>query len=83
MYVRVEVRAQDDVLHALTSGDPHQQDDDRSDGLDTPDGTGPGGPNGGGEPAPVPSPATEPKTYTEEEALACSLEDPEACEACQ
>ncbi len=49
----------------------------------TPDGTGPGGPNGGGEPAPVPSPATEPKTYTEEEALACSLENPEACEACQ
>ncbi|MEZ4749609.1 MAG: hypothetical protein R3B54_02975 [Bdellovibrionota bacterium] len=27
--------------------------------------------------------ATEKKRYTEEEALACSLEDPEACEACQ
>jgi ribonucleoside-diphosphate reductase alpha chain len=34
-------------------------------------------PNGGGEPAPAP------KTYTEEEALACSLENPESCEACQ
>ena len=30
-----------------------------------------------------PAPAAEPKTYTEEEALACSLENPEACEACQ
>jgi ribonucleoside-diphosphate reductase alpha chain len=34
-------------------------------------------PTGGGEPAPAP------KTYTDEEALACSLENPEACEACQ
>jgi ribonucleoside-diphosphate reductase alpha chain len=42
----------------------------------TPDG-GPGGPTGGGEPAPAPT------TYTDEEALACSLENPEACEACQ
>ena len=46
----------------------------------TPDGPGP---SGGGEPAPLPAPAAEPKTYTEEEALACSLENPEACEACQ
>jgi len=34
-------------------------------------------PTGGGEPAPAP------KTYTDEEAIACSLENPEACEACQ
>jgi ribonucleoside-diphosphate reductase alpha chain len=34
-------------------------------------------PTGGGEPAP------EPKTYTDEEAIACSLENPESCEACQ
>jgi ribonucleoside-diphosphate reductase alpha chain len=33
-------------------------------------------PSGGGEPAPVP-------TYTDEEAVSCSLENPEACEACQ
>jgi ribonucleoside-diphosphate reductase alpha chain len=33
-------------------------------------------PTGGGEPAP------EKKTYTDEEAIACSLENPEACEAC-
>ena len=36
-----------------------------------------GGPSGGGEPAPAP------KTYSDDEALACSLENPEACEACQ
>jgi ribonucleoside-diphosphate reductase alpha chain len=34
-------------------------------------------PTGGGEPSP------EPKTYTDEEAVACSLENPESCEACQ
>ena len=34
-------------------------------------------PGGGGEPMP------EPKTYTDEEAIACSLENPESCEACQ
>jgi len=40
--------------------------------------TTPGGgpPNGGGQPAP------EKKTFTDEEAIACSLENPEACEAC-
>ncbi|MCB1268724.1 MAG: ribonucleoside-diphosphate reductase subunit alpha [Microthrixaceae bacterium] len=45
----------------------------------TPDGSGPGGPGGpgGGEPAPAPT------AYSDEEALACSLENPEACEACQ
>ncbi len=37
----------------------------------TPDG------GGGGTPAP------EPKQYTDEEAVACSLENPETCEACQ
>jgi ribonucleoside-diphosphate reductase alpha chain len=39
--------------------------------------TTPGGGDDGGTPAP------EPKQYTDEEALACSLENPEACEACQ
>ncbi len=37
----------------------------------------PSGPSGGGEPAPAP------KQYSDEEALACSIENPEACEACQ
>jgi ribonucleoside-diphosphate reductase alpha chain len=40
-------------------------------GSTTPDG------GGGGTPAP------EPKQYTDEEAVACSLENPESCEACQ
>ncbi len=35
----------------------------------------PPGPTGGGEPAP--------RTFSDEEALACSLENPESCEACQ
>ena len=34
-------------------------------------------PTDGGEPAPQPT-----KTFTDEEALACSLENPESCEAC-
>ena len=37
---------------------------------------GSGGPTGGGQPAP------EKKMFTDEEAIACSLENPEACEAC-
>jgi ribonucleoside-diphosphate reductase alpha chain len=37
--------------------------------------TPPSGPDGGGEPP-------EKKTFTDEEAIACSLENPEACEAC-
>jgi len=36
-----------------------------------------GGGRGGGQPAPVETP-----TFTDEEAIACSLENPEACEAC-
>lgn len=36
-------------------------------------GTTPDGPGGGGEPK---------KTFTDEEAVACSLENPESCEAC-
>ncbi len=57
--------------------------------------TGPDGPNGGGVPA-TPLPTKESgeaegtaadggteKTFTDEEALACSLENPESCEACQ
>ena len=39
-------------------------------------GTNGDGPTGGGQPAP------EKKTFTEEEAIACSLENPEHCEAC-
>jgi ribonucleoside-diphosphate reductase alpha chain len=35
-----------------------------------------GGPNGGGQPVP------EKTMFTDEEAIACSLENPEACEAC-
>ncbi len=37
---------------------------------------GSGGPTSGGQPAP------EKKMFTDEEAIACSLENPEACEAC-
>mgnify|MGYP000376965422 CR=1 FL=1 len=37
--------------------------------------TPPSGPNGGGAPEPT-------QTFTDEEALACSLENPESCEAC-
>jgi len=40
-------------------------------------GSEPSGGNGGGQTAPV-----ETRTFTDEEALACSLENPEACEAC-
>ena len=40
-----------------------------------------------GEPSPLPSPtvasANEETTTTDEEAIACSLENPESCEACQ
>ncbi|MHB1137444.1 MAG: ribonucleoside-diphosphate reductase subunit alpha, partial [Microthrixaceae bacterium] len=56
-----------------------------------------GGPSGGGVPAtPLPTreadgaatpeveaPAAEAKQYSDEEAVACSLENPESCEACQ
>src|SRR5690606_38593835 len=51
-----------------------------------------GGPGGGGEPTPLPvkdseadggaEPAAAQK-FTDDEALACSLENPESCEACQ
>ena len=40
--------------------------------------SGPLGGPGGGEPAPAPT-----RTFSEAEALACSLENPESCEACQ
>lgn len=43
----------------------------------TPNGSGPA-PTNGGEPKSV----TEPKAFTEAEAVACSLENPEHCEAC-
>ncbi len=64
--------------------------------TNTPAGGTTDGPNGGGVPAtPLPTKDTvEPaesteatevteKTFTDEEALACSLENPESCEACQ
>jgi ribonucleoside-diphosphate reductase alpha chain len=35
-----------------------------------------------GAPTPPPPPQGTPKTFTDEEAIACSLENPEACEAC-
>jgi len=35
-----------------------------------------------GAPTPPPAPQGTPKTFTDEEAIACSLENPEACEAC-
>jgi ribonucleoside-diphosphate reductase alpha chain len=45
--------------------------------------TTPTAPTGGGEPAPAPKTEAPKKTYSDEEAIACSLENPEACEACQ
>ncbi|MFM7069609.1 MAG: ribonucleoside-diphosphate reductase subunit alpha, partial [Actinomycetes bacterium] len=42
--------------------------------------TGAGGPDGGETVAPI---NPEAKQYTDEEAVACSLENPESCEACQ
>ena len=33
-------------------------------------------------PAPPPNNGGEPKAFTDAEALACSLENPESCEAC-
>ena len=39
--------------------------------------TAPAPPTGGGEPAPAP------QTYSDADAVACSLENPESCEACQ
>ena len=45
-----------------------------------PGGSGPGGsgPGDGGQPQPAPADG-----YTDDEAVACSLENPESCEACQ
>jgi ribonucleoside-diphosphate reductase alpha chain len=42
----------------------------------------PTSPNGGGEPAPIDTSAGDKKVFTDEEAIACSLANPEACEAC-
>ena len=39
-------------------------------------------PTGGGELAPIDTSAAGKKTFTDEEAIACSLANPEACEAC-
>ncbi len=60
----------------------------------TTNGNGPGGggvpatplPTQATEAAPAPDAAAEPeakKEYSDEEAIACSLENPESCEACQ
>ena len=38
---------------------------------------------GGSDSAPTPTPPAPKKDYTEAEALACSLENPESCDACQ
>ena len=38
---------------------------------------------GGNDPSPSPTPPAPKKEYTPEEAIACSLENPESCEACQ
>jgi ribonucleoside-diphosphate reductase alpha chain len=50
-------------------------------------GPAPSGPTGGGEPAVIGAARGETapvaKSFTEEEALACSLENPDSCEACQ
>ena len=63
MYLlRLEVRAEDDVLPALAPGDPD-----------------PAGDQSVVEPA-ADSPTS---TVSDEDALACSLENPETCEACQ
>ncbi|MEI2639742.1 MAG: ribonucleoside-diphosphate reductase subunit alpha [Microthrixaceae bacterium] len=48
-------------------------------------GSGPvSGPSGGGEPVPMPTREPEPESgYSDADAVACSLENPESCEACQ
>ncbi len=43
--------------------------------------SGPGG--GGGQPQPLARPTATDPTYTDEESVACSLENPDSCEACQ
>ena len=39
-------------------------------------------PTGGGEPAPMPAVSAPAKEYSDAEAVACSLENPESCDAC-
>jgi len=46
--------------------------------------TGPGGDGGGSDTvAPIKDPVAPIKEYSDEEAIACSLENPDSCEACQ
>ena len=45
--------------------------------------TGPDGGNGGESVAPINPEKSAKKEYSDEEAIACSLENPESCEACQ
>ena len=78
--LRLEERAQDHVLPALPAGDADQQDDGVGVGRDHE--AGRRRPSGGEPAAASPLPAPK-KTFTEEEAMACSLENPESCEACQ
>ena len=66
VHVRVEGRPQDHLLPAQPSGHPDQPGHCRW--LR-------GGPTGGPDGAPK-------TTFTDEEAVACSLENPESCEAC-
>ena len=72
MYLlRLEDGAEDDVLPALAPGHPDPQTTMAHDAA----------PRGVGDAA---APATRSATDSpDEEALACSLENPESCEACQ
>ena len=67
---RLEVRAEDDLLPALAAGDPDPADDDRAVEATA------------GRPS-SPGRAVEPHHRHRRQALACSLENPESCEACQ
>ena len=76
---RLEGRAQDHLLPAQPPGDAHQPEHDVGHQV------GADPPTGGGKPDPAIAPLVdEPakKTFTDEEAIACSLENPESCEAC-
>ena len=76
---RLEGRPEDHVLPAQSPGHPHQPDHHgRRHGTKAPPAPTPSGPTGGGAAAPAP----QMKTYTDEEAVACCLENPESCEAC-
>ncbi len=90
---RLEAGPQDHVLPALTAGDADQPDERRS--SSSANGRGP---TGGGTTTSLPARDTEPAAgdevtaetprsgddvVSDDEAVACSLENPESCEACQ